>query len=160
MSEHVVRLAPPDDEGFAAFGRFVTGPDKIGARRFYSDCLQTRPKASAPVLHVNRLTQSALPLTVSGVERHPHAAQCFLPLDVARYAVMVMPSDDAGLPCPERARAYLVPGTMGVVYHPGVWHLGATVLDGPGQFAVLMWRGGPLQDDEFRTIPPLTLTMP
>jgi ureidoglycolate lyase len=153
-----VRLSAPDAEAFAPFGRFVTGPDMAGTRNFYSECLHARPDTSAPVLHVNNVPQSALPLTVSQVERHPHAAQCFFPLDVSRYAVLVMPSDDAGLPAPERAQAWLLPGTMGVIYHPGVWHLGATVLDRPGHFAVLMWRGGRLQDDDFRAIPPLTLT--
>ena len=47
-----------------------------------------------------------------------------------------------------------------MIFNPGVWHLGATVLDRPGHFTVLMWRGGPLQDDDFRTIAPLTLIAP
>lgn len=159
MTGLVVRLSAPDAEAFAPFGRFVTGPDTAGTRGFYSEYLHARPDASAPVLHVNNVARSDLPLQVTKVERHPHAAQSFFPLDVSRYAVLVMPSDDAGLPRPDRARAFLLPGTMGVIYHPGAWHLGATVLDRPGHFAVLMWRGGRLQDDDFRAIPPLTLTL-
>jgi ureidoglycolate lyase len=50
-----------------------------------------------------------------------------------------------------------LPGTRGVIYAPGVWHMGATVLDRPGHFAVLMYRGGP-DDDEFRAVPPMTLS--
>jgi ureidoglycolate lyase len=45
-----------------------------------------------------------------------------------------------------------------VIYAPGVWHMGATVLDRPGHFTVLMWRGGAEPDDEFREISPLSLT--
>ncbi|OAN79495.1 hypothetical protein A8B78_12260 [Jannaschia sp. EhC01] len=152
-----VPLLPPDAAAFAPYGHLVVPPDVPGRRQFYSDTLHTRPSGSAPVLHVNHVLPQSLPVEVSGIERHPHAAQCFLPLDVARYVVMVMPSDDQGQPAPDRALAFLMPGTMGISYNPGVWHLGATVLDRPGHFAVLMWRGGPQQDDEFRTIAPMTL---
>ena len=157
MTGRVLRLVEPDAEVFSAFGRIITGPDEVGGRRFYSECLHARPETSAPVLHVNNVAPSTLPVQVSGIEQHPHAAQCFFPLDVSRYLVMVMPSDAAGLPCGDRAVAFLMPGTLGVIYHPGVWHMGATVLDRPGHFTVLMWRGGPVQDDVFRSIPPLTL---
>jgi len=157
MTGLVVRLAEPDAERFAPFGRIVTGPAAVGGRNFYSDSLHSRPETSAPVLHVNSVARSSLPLQVTGVERHPHAAQCFFPLDVSRYVVLVMPSDAAGLPDPHKAVAFIMPGTLGIIYHADVWHLGATVLDRPGHFAVLMWRGGPLQDDVYRTIPPLTL---
>ena len=160
MSRPTVALEPPDAAAFAPFGRFVVGPDEPGARNFYSDALHARPPTSAPVLHVNMVPASRLPLEVSTVERHPHAAQCFFPLDVSRYVVMALPSDGDGLPRVEAARAFLLPGTMGVILNTGVWHLGATVLDRPGHFTVLMWRGGPRQDDDFRAIAPLTLVMP
>lgn len=157
MSGQVVTLQAPNAEAFAPYGHLVTPPEVPGKRQFYSDALHTRDKASAPVLHVNHVLPEVFPIEVSGIERHPHAAQCFFPIDVARYVVMVMPSDDAGDPVPERALAFAMPGTMGVIFNPGVWHLGATVLERPGHFTVLMWRGGPGQDDEFRTIAPVTL---
>lgn len=157
MTAHVVTLQGPDAAAFAPYGRFVTAPETPGERAFYSDSLYDRDPQSAAVLHVNQVAQSALPVTANRVERHPHAAQCFFPLDVARYTVVVMPSDAQGLPQPDRALGFVMPGTVGVIYKPGVWHLGATVLDRAGQFVVLMWRGGPLQDDDFRTIAPISL---
>lgn len=160
MSGLCVTPTRPDATTFGPYGHLVTHPDTPGKRQFYSDTLHQRPAASAPVLHVNHVLPTTFPIKVSGIERHPHAAQCFFPLDVARYVVMVMPSDDTGAPRTEQALAFLMPGTMGVIFNPGVWHLGATVLDRPGRFTVLMWRGGPLQDDEFRTIAPLTLLEP
>ncbi|MEM6740369.1 MAG: ureidoglycolate lyase [Pseudomonadota bacterium] len=153
-------LAPPDPAAFAPFGQLVTPPEAEGGRNFYSDVLHLHPQASAPVLHVNSLAPQELPLTVTRMERHPHAAQCFFPLDVARYAVLVMPADPQGAPTPAHAVAFLMPGTMGVIFHPGTWHMAATVLDRAGHFTVLMWRGGPEADDEFRPIAPLTLVAP
>lgn len=160
MTGPIVTLQPPDPTVFGKYGQLVTPPAEAGERQFYSAALLTRNDASEPVLHVNHVEHQALPILVSRIERHPHAAQCFFPLDVSRYVVMVMPSDSAGRPCPDQALAFLMPGTTGVFFNPGVWHLGATVLDRPGHFTVLMWRGGPLQDDDFRTIPPMTLIAP
>ena len=160
MTGPVLKCQPPDPVAFAPYGDLVLPPDEPGKRRFYSEALHQRSETSAPVLHVNNVLPQSLPLSVTRIERHPYAAQCFFPLDVSRYAVMVMPSDEAGRPCPDQALAFLMPGTIGVIFNPGVWHLGATVLDRPGHFTVLMWRGGPLQDDDFRTIAPLTLIAP
>lgn len=160
MTGRTVTLLPPDPVAFAPYGHLVTPPDAPGKRQFYSDALHQRAAASAPVLHVNHVLPQPLPVEVGGIERHPHAAQCFFPIDVSRYVVLVMPSDDAGAPLVDRALAFLMPGTMGVIYSPGVWHLGATVLDRPGHFTVLMWRGGPTQDDEFRTMAPIMLVDP
>lgn len=159
MSVPNLPLLPPDDAAFAPFGKFILPPAIPGKRTFYSEFLDSHPPSAAPVLHVNHVEPSSLPLDVTWLERHPHAAQCFMPLDVSRYVVLVMPSDAQGLPLPELARGFLLPGTMGVIFAPNVWHLGATVLDRPGHFTVLMWRGGQEQDDEFRAIAPLTLTL-
>ncbi len=160
MTARTVIPLPPDPVAFAPFGHLVMPPDAPDKRRFYSDTLHHRPHASAPVLHVNHVLPRRFPIEVSGIERHAHAAQCFFPIDVARYVVMVLPSDDTGAPLLDGALAFLMPGTMGVIFNTGVWHLGATVLDRIGHFTVLMWRGGPQQDDEFRSIAPITLIDP
>ena len=158
MTDIIIPLMPPDAEAFSPFGRFVVPPDASDTRQFYSNSLETRPDDTTPVLHVNHVLPRTLPMTVEKIERHPHAAQCFFPLDVSRYAVMVTPSNETGAPDLDRALAFLLPGTMGVIFNPGVWHLGATVIDRAGHFVVLMWRGGQLPDDDFQSIRPITLT--
>lgn len=154
-----ILLRAPDPVVFAPYGEFILPPDQPGRRAFYSESLQPRPVGAVPVLHVNHVPPVDLPMTVTGLERHPHAAQCFMPLDVARYVVLVMPSHRNGAPDVTQALGFLLPGTMGVIYHSNVWHLGATVLDRPGHFIVLMWRCGAQEDDVFRTIAPLTLAL-
>jgi ureidoglycolate lyase len=156
----MVTCHPPDPEAFAAFGTFVRPPGRFGERTFFSDHLGGRADGAEPVLHVNKVRTVTLPHEVVRVERHPRADQVFLPLDVSRYLVVVMPSDTAGAPVPDWARAFLVPGNLGVIYHANVWHAGATVLDRPGSFAVLMWRRGDDGDDEFRAITPLGVVAP
>lgn len=160
MTNLVVPLSQPDAEAFAPYGRFLLPPAEPGSRLFYSDALDARTEISAPVLHINHVIPVTLPIVAVKIERHPYAAQCFIPLDVSRYIVMVMPSDANGDPCPDQALSILMPATTGVIYNPGTWHLGMTVVDRPAHFTVLMWRENSPQDDEFRTIPAITIIAP
>ena len=148
-----------DNAAFSRFGTFVEAPAAAGERRLYSDWV--RPvDGLAPQLHINHVTADALPMSLDRVERHPRAAQVFLPLDVARYLITVMPArEQDGGPDVEAAISFLVPGTMGVIYRASVWHAGVAVLDRDGRFAVLMWRGAP-DDDVFADIPALTVALP
>ena len=151
-------LLAPDAALFAPYGAFIDVPAQAGDRRIYSEWLAPVPGLDLQ-FHTNRVAASALPVTVGRVERHPHAAQVFLPLDVTRYVVTVMTADAAGAPDPASARAFLLPPTLGVVYHAGVWHAGITALDRVGSFAVLMWRGA-ADDDVFAAIPPVVVAPP
>ena len=151
-------LRVPDAGLFAPFGAFIDAPERVGVRRMYSDWLAAAP-GLALQFHTNRVAPSTLPLTIDRVERHPHAAQVFLPLDVGRYVVTVMAADAAGAPDPASALAFLLPPTLGVVYRAGVWHAGITVLDHEASFGVMMWRGA-ADDDVFATIPPVRVVAP
>jgi ureidoglycolate lyase len=155
MTRAIALQPMPEAAEFAPFGALVAPPAQHGDRRFYSDWLGGGD-GLAPVFHVNSLPETVLPGAINTLERHPHAAQCFVPLDVTRYLVVVAPSSADGSPDLAGLRAFVVPGTRGVIYRQGVWHAGARVLDGPGAFAVLMWRGS-ANDDEFIDIPPVTL---
>ncbi len=153
----MIRPRDPDAAAFSAFGALIEPPALHGDRRLYSDWL-TPVSGLALQFHINSVASSELPLTIRQVERHPNAAQIFLPLDVSRYLVTVMPDRD-GLPDPAGTLAMILPGTMGVIYRPGAWHMGVTVLDRDGRFAVLMWRGA-ADDDVFTPIAPLTIGAP
>lgn len=142
-------------ERFAGFGQVIAGAAVPGARQFYSAALGSAHPAAAPVLHTNRVSAAALPFTLTLMERHPHAAQAFVPLDVARYLVVVAPGDTAA-PQMDQAQAWIVPGHLGVIYGAGIWHAPARVLDRDASFAVLMWRGTP-EDDQILPIAPVAL---
>ncbi|HUU35996.1 MAG TPA: ureidoglycolate lyase [Vicinamibacterales bacterium] len=145
----------PDASAFAPFGRFIDRPAQVGERRMYSEWLSPVDGLSLH-FHTNRVEASRLPLTLDRMERHPHAAQAFLPLHGTRYMVAVMAANAEGQPDPASARAFLMPRTLGVIYHAGTWHAGMTALDDEASFAVLMWRGAS-DDDVLATIPPLVV---
>jgi ureidoglycolate lyase len=142
----------PDAAAFAPYGALVEPPAAPGDRRMFSDWLSP-VEGLALQFHINCVSPSDLPLTLAQVERHPHAAQAFIPMDVSRYLVAVMPSRPDGQPDPARALCFVMPGTLGIVYRPGAWHAGVTVLDRPGHFAVLMWRGA-VDDDVMYPLAP------
>ena len=146
---------PPDPRAFAAFGSFLNPPDAPGERAMFGEWM-TPVSGLSPQYHLNRVSPTPLPTTVDRVERHPFAAQVFLPIGVSRYLVTVMPSEASGAPDPSRAQSFVLPGTSGVAYRPGVWHAGIAVLDVPASFAVLMWRGA-ARDDVFADIRPLEI---
>lgn len=156
MSAPVTITEHPSAADFAPFGAFIDRPAETGQRQFYSDWLGGA--GLAPVFHVNHVPAATLPLTLTKLERHPHAAQCFVPLDVSRYLVTVAPSLADGSADLAGMKSYLLPGSLGVIYATGVWHAGASVLDRAGAFAVLMWRGA-ANDDVFADIAPTQLLL-
>ncbi len=95
---------------------------------------------------------TALPYAINQLERHPRTAQIFIPLDVSRYVVVVAPPGAGGRPDLSMAMAMIVQGDRGIVFAKGVWHAGATVLDGMGSFAVLHYRDGTPADDELHDL--------
>ncbi|MGB3025128.1 ureidoglycolate lyase [Paradevosia shaoguanensis] len=154
MTRRLPVALEPTLESFAPFGTLIERPAAAGSRQFYSNWLGGT--GLAPVFHVNHIPPVTLPTTVGKLERHPHAAQCFVPLDVSRYLVTVAGSMGDGRPDLDAMRSYILPGSLGVIYAPGVWHAGASVLDRTGAFAVLMWRGAN-NDDVFIDIEPVQL---
>lgn len=150
----IIQPRDPDPMAFAPYGTFVESPRLHGDRRPYSEWLAPVTGLSLQ-FHVNSVARSDLPLALDLVECHPHAAQVFLPLDVSRYLVTVMP-DANGQPDQSGVLSVILPGTMGVVYRPGAWHMSITALDRDGRFAVLMWRGA-ADDDVFVPVSPITI---
>ena len=72
-----------------------------------------------------------------------------MPIDVARWLIVVAPHAARGGPDLAGVRAFIATGKQGVTYKPNTWHHGLTVLDKPGRFAVFMWRAGTKGDEEF-----------
>lgn len=145
-----LRLEPLTPEAFAPYGD-VVAPPAPGARAAIESGLHAG--AEAPILGFNHLTPHDLPLTAIAMERHNRSSQCFMPMDVSRWVVLVAPDID-GRPDPSRIRAFLVRGDQAVNYHVGIWHHPLRVLDRPARFASLMWTTGRKEDDEeWSTLP-------
>lgn len=145
-------IEPLSGARFAPFGDVLEN-EGCERRKFYPET--TVPGAGAGELrfwvsHVEPVATT--PLSIMRLERHPYAAQTFIPLKIARWIVIVAPHRPDGFPDDSGMRAFLAAPGQGVSYRRGTWHHGTTVLDAPAQFAVLMWRRAAGDDDEFHDL--------
>jgi ureidoglycolate lyase len=145
----IIKPEPLRAEAFAPFGDVLEAPPDPG-RTFFGEGLSNRRPGAAPSLAVAQVPPLAfLPLTATRMERHEFSSQSFLPLDVARWLVIVAPKGTNGRPDVARARAFLAGPGQGVTYHVDTWHHPLTVLDRPARFAVLIWLEHSATDEEF-----------
>ena len=151
---------PLTREAFAPFGEVIDVPNEAG-RTYYEDALgNLRPEAHASISLSLKEETAERPLKAELLERHEFSSQTFVPIDAARWLVVVAPHAKAGGPDASAVRAFIATGQQGVTYRPDTWHHGLTVLDRPGRFAIFMWRTGGEGDEEFVPVPPFTIRIP
>jgi ureidoglycolate lyase len=138
-------------QGFGPFGSLVPRPGESG-RSSLSAMIKSSDAAARLTVLLTVIDPAAPPLVAPKMERHRHSSQMFLPLAVERYLVVVAP-DRGGAPDPGDARAFVVPGDLGIVYAIDRWHCPMRVLDSRGSFVVLMDMSGTERDEEWAELP-------
>ncbi len=147
-----IRLEPLTPEAFAPFGDVVE-PPALGARVSLIESIGGIEHAGTARLSFNHAEPHSLPIIATEMERHNRSSQCFAPMDVARWVLLVAP-DLGGRPDAKALRAFVATGDQAVNYHIGTWHHPLRVLDRAGRFAVLMWTTGQRpEDEEWSTLP-------
>jgi ureidoglycolate lyase len=147
-------------EAFAPYGDVIDIPTEAG-RQYYEDALGNLRAEARPSLSVSLKADTPdRPLRAELLERHEFSSQTFVPIDVARWLIVVAPHAARGGPDTSGVRAFIATGKQGVTYKPNTWHHGLTVLDKPGRFAVFMWRTGTGGDEEFVPVEPFTIRIP
>ena len=154
-----LKLRPLTPEGFAPYGRLVTGeampagavgpaaaqsslaPRPINGgtslRVEAADGLNLLDEGGEPTLAVFRAQAQAPTGPWRTLERHCLGSQTFVPLSGARCVVLV--ALGAHAPDPATLAAFLADGRCGFTLHPGIWHHGLIALDA-GDFVVLERR--------------------
>ena len=151
---------PLTKEAFAPFGDVIDVPQQAG-RTYYEEALGNLRMEAKPSLSMSfRVPTPDRPIKSELMERHEFSSQTFVPVDVARWLIVVAPHAKASGPDLAGVRAFIATGKQGVTYKPNTWHHGLTVLDKPGRFAVFMWRDGGKGDEEFVPVAPFTIRIP
>ena len=143
-----ITARPINVDSFAPYGQLLDVPEAPGRYDFQAKLFNGRVDAKPNLLLV-RLAGQSLPLDIKVMEQHPQSSQAFLPLDVARYLVLVSPSTANGGPDTAQLEAFIVSSAQGVNYNPGTWHHPLTALDRAGRFAALVWENGNMADTEW-----------
>ncbi|WP_420326742.1 ureidoglycolate lyase [Mameliella sp.] len=139
MSRSIV-AAPLTHEAFAGFGDVIDTAgeaDKIinqGLCGRYHDRAHLDFAGGRPGVSLFKAEPRSLPLTLEMVERHPEGSQCFIPMSMDGFLVVVAKDDDGK---PGRPRAFLTTPGQAINFHRGTWHGVLTPLAAPGLFAVV-----------------------
>lgn len=153
-----MQVQPLTSQAFAPYGDVLAVPRANG--RWDADASLFSARAAArPSLTLSQRDPVVLPLQVLRMERHAFSSQTFLPLAPARFLVLVAPHAPGGGPDMARAQAFLAGPGQGVTYGRDVWHHPMAVLDAPARFAVLIWKDGGADDEEFVDVTPFTLDL-
>lgn len=136
------------DDRFAPFGRAIFVPDTTIRIDSSNALASLRPHAVAS-LYTTLIPATQTPIDVKLMERHRYSSQTFLPLAIEDYLIIVAHSKPDGSPDISTVQAFKVPGDWGITYAPGVWHHPMITLGRDGGFAVLMWRDGGPDDEEY-----------
>ena len=148
-------------ERFAPFGQVFRAPSEPG-RIYLDEHLATARPGWRPSLSVSRSGPPAsLPLVATRMERHAYSTQSFVPLQPARYLILVAPNAADGGPDAGHARAFIAAPGQCITYAMNTWHHPMTVLDAPAGFAIMMWRDGGPDDEHWHELgEPITILPP
>jgi len=130
----------------------------------YTDIAQVLTIGDAPGKHGFAILcpqpVSGPTIAIAALERHPHSTQSFVPIRAGRWIVVLAPTLPDGLPDMANVRAFLAGPNDAICIHQNVWHAGLTVLDGPAEFAMMMWRATAGDDGIVHTLDtPLRLSI-
>ena len=138
MTEIVIR--PIDAAAFAPFGDVIDcagDPDRIinqGLCGRYHDRARLDFADGRAGVSLFKAEPRALPLTLEMVERHPEGSQCFIPMSMDPFLVIVAPDENGA---PGTPQAFETAPGQAVNFHRGTWHGVLTPLHAPGLFAVV-----------------------
>lgn len=152
-----IHPSPLTAAAFAPFGDVLEAPSEPGRRYFDRGLGNDRAHAKASLSLARVAPLSEQPLIARQMERHAHSSQSFVPLGAARWLVIVAPHGAGARPDVAAAQAFVVGPGQGITYRADVWHHPLTVLDAEAAFAILMWRDGSRDDEEFLGIEPFAV---
>lgn len=138
-----IRIEPLTREAFELFGDVIQidgheqhFPINGGTTERFHDLSTAvaQGEDAQVIISMARAQPFTLPLELKMVERHPEGSQAFVPVEPARFIVIVAP-DEHGRP--GTPRALLAEKGQGINYFTGTWHGVLTVLDKPTDFLIV-----------------------
>ena len=147
-----INATPLTSELFLPYGQVLMGNGKAPERVAFAAKIENhRPEARLNVtyLHIDPLQG---PVSLEAMERHRYSNQIFVPLNGTRHLVVVCPSTKDGEPNLSELKAFTAEGSQAVNYYADVWHAPRTAIGGSGQFIMLRWDDGSVNDEEVRLL--------
>lgn len=140
-------------QGFAPFGQVLSPRSATKARLDLKGELENLREDATPRVSLLSIAPKALPLNAMQMERHVFSSQTFVPLECDAYLVLVAPHTSDGGPDMAAAKAFHVPGNIGINYRANIWHHPFTVLHRRARFLILTFVDGTSDDEQFVDLP-------
>ena len=152
-----IGIRPITAEAFAPYGDLLDcsgTPDKIinqGLCGRYHDRAKLEFDDGRAGVSLFNAEPRVLPLKLEMVERHPKGSQCFVPMSLEPFLVIVAP-DEGDIP--GAPLAFVTQAGQAINFHKGTWHGVLTPLTTPGFFAVIdrIGPGDNLEEHWFETV--------
>lgn len=151
-----VKARKLDEQAYSTYGEVIAGneskpwrPANMGtSKRFNHLCKLENKRPDVAKLNVCIFRCSplkAIPLEMKLLEKHEFSTQAFLPMksDGRYLAVVCLGLDEPDL---STLSAFVVEGSQGISYYPGVWHYPMTALDSEMDFSCLVYEDGSKDD--------------
>jgi len=144
MTACVLRAEPLTADAFAPYGDVIdvhaarrNHPINDGSAQRYDDLarIDVHEALGQAVVAIVRAQPAQLPVRLHALERHRLGSQLFMPLQRARFLVVVAPAQ-AEHPLAD-ARCFVAMPGQGVQYRRGTWHHPLLALDAATDFLVV-----------------------
>ena len=149
MHPDFITAEPLTEQAFEPFGQVFSAPREGGRIADVVRLQNLRGDAAVPGLSTSLVKPSSTPFRVDLTERHVYSSQTFIPLVASRYLLIVAPRSGRSRPRASEFRSFIAQAHQSIHYNPGTWHHPMVAIDAPASFAVLMWRAGTEEDEEF-----------
>jgi ureidoglycolate lyase len=151
-----IKAIPLNKEAYLPYGKVIRvdaempfKPANFGTAKRYNHLCELenlRPEEAKLNLCIFRCSPlQKLPLELKLLEKHHLSTQVFIPLSAsARYLAIVCLGGDK--PDLSTLGVFLVEGSQGISYYPGVWHYPMTALDAELDFCCMVHEDGSKDD--------------
>ena len=146
-----IQIQPLTQESFSAFGDVIEKENhdffaiNQGLTQRYhalSVAQITGDHVSVGMSIFHNLCATEIPFKIDMLERHPHGAQSFIPLQQQKFIIIVVLPLDQTQPNEQKIYAFLSNGKQGITYHQGAWHHPLITLEAKSDFLVVDRIGG------------------
>lgn len=144
-----ISVEPVTAQSFAPFGQLLLPRSPKETRLDLFEELANLRENARPRMSLIAIDPTTLPFEAIEMERHVFSSQTFVPQECKGYLLLVAPHASDGQPDMASAKAFQVPGSIGINYHANTWHHPVTVLGRRARFVVLTFVDGTPNDEQF-----------
>jgi ureidoglycolate lyase len=148
---HILQAIPLTADGFAPYGSVTTSQPADPDGRAVTGVKLQGHDFSGGAVSMSLITYRWRDLSFTHLEQHAAFTQAFLPADgKPAIWVVALPVDGPGSdPNLNTAKAFILDGAQGIMFHKGVWHVGGFPLAEKATYALVTCVDTPKESEGY-----------